>query len=57
MEQFQDKPMGDILKMADQSLKKSYTVKLVAVRDGEIGVLSKRVEMKKLDSKKSEEKL
>jgi hypothetical protein len=49
--------MGDILRMADEPLKKSYTVKLVAVKDGEIGVLSKRVEMKQIEHKKTDEKL
>ena len=40
--------MNDILKIAEDPLKKSYSVKIVGVKDGEIGVLSKRVEMKEI---------
>lgn len=55
IDQLHDKPMGEILKQAEASLRKSYTVKVVAVKDGEIGVLSRRVEMKNRAQQKYEE--
>lgn len=34
----------------EQKLKKTYSVKVVGIKDGELGVLSKRVEMLKKKS-------
>ena len=56
IDKLQNKPMGDIIKQAESSLRKSYTVKVVAIKDGEIGVLSKRVEMKKPNLRRLDEK-
>lgn len=38
--------MAEFVRKTELPLKKTYSVKVVAVKDGEIGVLSKRLEMK-----------
>ena len=46
VEGLDQKPIVDFLRHIENPLKQSYSVKVVAIKDGEIGVLSKRLEMK-----------
>ncbi|KAM3126776.1 hypothetical protein pb186bvf_021116 [Paramecium bursaria] len=47
VEELQDKPVQQILQETENKLRKTYSVKVVAVKDGELGILSKRIDIPK----------
>ncbi|CAD8186323.1 unnamed protein product [Paramecium octaurelia] len=52
VQEFQDKPVQQIMQECEQKLKKTYTVKVVGIKDGELAVISKRFALPKKKSMK-----
>jgi hypothetical protein len=42
-----DKPLPEIIKEVEKPLKGTYSFKIMGVKDGEFGIMSKRLELKK----------